>query len=53
MSMGTLVIIILVVMAVGAFPNWGYSRSWGHGPSGLLGFVLVIVVVLMLTGHLT
>ena len=50
--MGLILIILLVLLLVGALPNWGYSRSWGYRPSGLLGVVLIIVVVLLLTGHI-
>jgi Protein of unknown function (DUF3309) len=50
--MGTILVIILILMLVGALPTWGYSRSWGRGPSGLLGVVLIIVIVLLLTGHI-
>jgi Protein of unknown function (DUF3309) len=52
MSLGTVLIIILVLIAIGAFPNWNYSRSWGYGPSGTLGVVLIIVVILMVSGRL-
>jgi hypothetical protein len=48
--MGTILLIILILMLVGALPTWGYSRSWGRGPSGLLGVVLIIVIVLLLMG---
>ncbi|MFA6217985.1 MAG: DUF3309 family protein [Candidatus Omnitrophota bacterium] len=50
--MGTILVIILILLLVGALPTWGYSRSWGRGPSGLLGVVLIIVIVLLLTGRL-
>ncbi len=50
--MGTLLLIILILMLVGALPTWGYSRSWGRGPSGILGVVLVIVIVLLLMGRI-
>ncbi|MHB8204696.1 MAG: DUF3309 family protein [Desulfomonilaceae bacterium] len=50
--MGTILIIILILMLVGALPTWGYSRSWGRGPSGLLGVVLIIVIVLLLMGRI-
>jgi hypothetical protein len=50
--MGTILIIILVLLLIGALPTWGYSRSWGRGPSGALGLVLVIVLVLFLMGHI-
>ena len=52
MSIGTILLIVLVLMLVGALPSWPHSRSWGYGPSGALGVVLVIVVVLLLTGRL-
>ncbi len=52
MSLGTILIIILILMLVGAIPNWGHSRSWGYAPSGLLGTVLIVVVILMLLGRL-
>jgi hypothetical protein len=44
----TILLIILILMLVGAFPAWPYSRSWGYYPSGGLGLILLIVVVLML-----
>jgi hypothetical protein len=49
--MGTILIVILILMLVGALPTWGYSRSWGRGPSGILGVVLIIVIVLLLMGR--
>lgn len=52
MTIGTILIIVLVLFLVGAFPSWGHSRSWGYGPSGLIGVALVVVVVLLLTGHM-
>lgn len=51
MTLGTILLIILVLLCVGAFPSWGYSRGFGYGPSGVLGIVLVIVIVLVLTGR--
>ena len=50
--MSTILIIILLLFIVGAFPSWPYSSGWGYGPSGGLGLVLIIVVVLILTGRL-
>jgi hypothetical protein len=50
--MGTLLVIILILLLVGALPTWGYSRSWGRGPSGGLGLVLIIVIVLLLMGRI-
>jgi len=52
MSVGTILLIVLVLMLIGAFPTWGHSRSWGYGPAGGLGLVLIILVVLLLTGRL-
>jgi len=49
--LGTILIIILVLFLLGALPTWGHSRSWGYGPSGLLGVVLVILVILVVLGH--
>ena len=49
--MGTILIILLILLLVGAVPRWGYSRSWGYGPSGLLGLILVIIVILVLLGR--
>ena len=50
--MGTLVIILLVLLLVGALPSWPYSSAWGYYPSGGLGLVLLIVLILALTGRL-
>lgn len=52
MSLGTILLIVLVLMLVGVIPTWSHSKSWGYGPSGLLGVVLIIVVVLLLMGRL-
>lgn len=49
---GTLIIVMLILLLVGALPTWGYSRSWGYFPSGLLGLIVVVLVVLALTGRL-
>jgi Protein of unknown function (DUF3309) len=48
----TVLIVVLVILLIGALPNWGHSRSWGYAPSGLLGTVLVILVILALMGRL-
>jgi hypothetical protein len=50
--MGTILVVILVLMLLGAIPAWPHSRSWGYGPSGGLGLVVLILVVLLLTGRL-
>ncbi|MBU7575283.1 MAG: DUF3309 domain-containing protein [Hydrogenophaga sp.] len=52
MTLGTILLIILVLILLGVFPTWPHSRGWGYGPSGVLGVVLVIVIVLLLTGRL-
>jgi hypothetical protein len=49
--LGTILLIVLVLLLVGAIPSWPHSRSWGYGPSGILGVVLIIVLVLALTGR--
>jgi hypothetical protein len=50
--LGTILIIILILLLIGAVPRWGYSRSWGYGPSGLLGLILIIIVILVLLGRI-
>jgi len=50
--MSTILLILLVLVLVGALPSWPYSRSWGYYPSGGLGLVVIIVLVLLLTGRL-
>ena len=52
MSLGTILLVIVILMLVGAVPRWGHSRNWGYGPSGGLGLVLVIVLVLVLLGRI-
>ncbi|MDB5533983.1 MAG: hypothetical protein JWO28_2298 [Hyphomicrobiales bacterium] len=51
MSLGTIILIILVLMLLGVFPTWNHSRSWGYGPSGALGTVVVVLLVLILLGR--
>jgi len=48
MSLGFIVLILLVLLLLGAFPTWGHSRSWGYGPSGVLGLIVVVVLILVL-----
>ena len=50
MGLGTILIIILILLLIGALPTWGHSRSWGYFPSGGLGLVLVIIIILVLLG---
>jgi hypothetical protein len=50
--MGTILIIILILLLLGAIPSWPYSRGWGYYPSGLLGLVLLIVIILVLLKYI-
>jgi hypothetical protein len=48
--LGTVLLIVLILFLLGAIPAWPYSRGWGYGPSGVLGFLLVLLIVLLLVG---
>lgn len=50
--MGTILIIILVLLLIGAFPAWGYNRNWGYLPGGGLGLILLIVIILVVLGRI-
>jgi hypothetical protein len=50
--LSTILIIVLILILIGALPTWGYSGSWGYGPGGIVGVLLIIVIVLALTGRL-
>ena len=50
--MGLILLIVVVLLLVGVWPRWGYSSNWGYGPSGLLGTILIIVLVLWALGRL-
>jgi hypothetical protein len=52
MSIGTIILIVLVLILLGALPTWGHSRSWGYGPSGVLGVIVVILLILLLMGKI-
>ena len=52
MSIGTILLIVLILILVGVLPAWPHARSWGYGPSGILGVVLLIALVLFLMGRL-
>ena len=52
MSLGTIILIVLILLLVGAIPSWPHSRSWGYAPSGVLGTVLLIVLILFLLGKI-
>jgi len=52
MTLGTILLIILVLLLVGALPTWPHSRSWGYGPSGLTGLLVLVLLILLLTGRI-
>lgn len=52
MPLGTILVIILILLLLGAIPAWPYSRGWGYGPSGILGVVLVVLLILVLMGRI-
>ena len=52
MSIGTILIIILILILVGALPAWPYSRGWGYGPTGIAGVVVIVLIVLLLMGRI-
>jgi hypothetical protein len=52
MTLGTILLIVLVLLLIGAIPSWPHSRSWGYGPSGGLGLVVIIVLVLLVMGRI-
>jgi len=52
MGLGTILLIVLILLLIGAIPSWPHSRSWGYGPSGGLGLVVVIVLILVLMGRI-
>lgn len=52
MSVGTIILIILVLALIGVIPTWGHSRKWGYGPSGGIGLIVIILLILLLTGRI-
>jgi hypothetical protein len=50
--LGTILLIILILLLLGAVPAWPYSRGWGYGPSGILGVILIVLIVLLLMGRI-
>lgn len=52
MSIGTILLIVVILMLIGVLPTWPHARSWGYGPSGIVGVILIILIVLFLLGHL-
>lgn len=51
-SITTIVIVLLILMLLGALPTWGHSRNWGYGPSGGVGLIVVVLIVLLLMGRI-
>jgi hypothetical protein len=52
MALGPILLIVLILLLIGAFPAWPHSKRWGYGPSGGVGLVVVIVLILVLTGRI-
>lgn len=52
MSLGTILLIILILMLIGVVPTWPHSRAWGYGPSGLLGLIVVVLLIMVVMGRL-
>jgi hypothetical protein len=52
MSLGTILLIVLVLILVGVIPSWPHSKGWGYGPSGIVGLIFVVLLVLVLTGRI-
>jgi len=52
MTVSTLLLVVLVLFLVGALPTWPHSKSWGYGPSGISGLLVLILIILLLTGRL-
>jgi hypothetical protein len=50
--LGTILLILLILLLIGAIPAWPYSRSWGYAPSGLLTILVIVAIVALLTGYL-
>ena len=51
LMLSTVLLVLLILLLIGAIPSWPYSRGWGYGPSGILGVVLIVVLILALTGR--
>lgn len=52
MTLGTILLVVLLLLLIGAVPTWPHSQSWGYGPSGVLGVILLIIIVLLLMGRI-
>jgi hypothetical protein len=51
MTLGTILLILLILILIGALPTWPYSRSWGYYPGGIVGLIVIILLILVLLGH--
>jgi Protein of unknown function (DUF3309) len=52
MTLGTILLIIVILLLIGAIPAWPYSNAWGYGPSGVLGIILIVVIILLVMGRI-
>ena len=52
MGLGTILLIIVILLLIGAVPTWPHSSGWGYGPSGILGIIVVVLIILLLMGRL-
>lgn len=52
MTLGTVLLVVLILLLIGAWPTWPYSSGWGYGPGGVVGVLLIVVLILLLTGRL-
>lgn len=50
--LGTILLVVLILILIGALPTWGYSSGWGYGPSGILGVIVIILLILVLMGRI-
>jgi fumarate reductase subunit D len=50
--MGTILLVVLILILLGVLPTWNHSRSWGYGPTGITGLVVIVLIILLLTGRL-
>ena len=50
--MGTILLVILILALIGAFPTWPHSRNWGYGPSGVTGLIVIVLIIMLLTGRI-
>jgi hypothetical protein len=50
--MGTILLVILILVVIGAFPSWPHSRGWGYGPSGVVSLIVIVLIIMLLTGRL-